>query len=261
MGEDIKKPEACRPDPRSVFSKKADDYAAARPDYPKALFDALKTICAPGENVLVADVGAGTGLLTQGLLQAGYRVMAVEPNADMRHAADARLQSMKGYRSVDGSAEATSLAAMSINLITVAQAFHWFDVERTRTEFLRVLTVQGQVALISNERVKTDPLQMALEEILKERRSITRTSGNLDNAGQFFGVGKHERISWPHTHLLGEDGLASLVFSRSHIPARDSKQGGIVEESVRKIFKQFSVEGKVEIRYQTTTIIGRPAGK
>jgi len=253
--------QAGRPDPRSVFSKKADDYAAARPDYPKALFDALKGICPPGGNVLVADIGAGTGLLTQGLLQAGYRVIAVEPNADMRHAAEARLHGMKGYRSADGSAEATSLVTGSVNLITVAQAFHWFDVERARAEFLRVLAAQGYVALISNERVKTDPLQMALEEILKERRSLTRTSGNLDNAGRFFGTGKHKCFSWPHTHALAEDGLASLVFSRSHIPARDSKEGGLVEEAVRKIFKQFAVEGRVEIRYQTTAIIGRPAGK
>jgi len=179
----------------------------------------------------------------------------------MREAADARLDRMKGYRSVDGSAEATLLTARSINLITVAQAFHWFDVDKARTEFLRVLTAQGQVALISNERVKTDPLQMALEEILKERRSRTRTSGNLDNAERFFGAGEHKHLSWPHTHRLGEDGLASLVFSRSHIPPRDSKEGGVVEESVRKIFQQFAVEGRVEIRYQTTAIIGRPTGK
>jgi len=246
-----------RPDSRFIFSKKANDYAAARPNYPSPLFDTFKAICPPGEKVIVADIGAGTGLLTQGLLESGYQVVAVEPNTEMRQAADDRLGGVKGYRSVDGTAEATSLASGSINLITVAQAFHWFDVARARMEFLRVLTARGQVALISNERVKTDPLQRALEEILKERRSITRTTGNLDNAEQFFG-GKHERFSWPHTHVLDEDGLASLVFSRSHIPDRGSKEGGVVEEAVRKIFKQFAVEGRVEIRYQTTAIIGRP---
>ena len=68
--------QAGRPDPRLIFSRKANDYAAARPDYPKALFVALKAICPPGERVVVADVGTGTGLLTQGLLQTGYHWQA-----------------------------------------------------------------------------------------------------------------------------------------------------------------------------------------
>jgi ubiquinone/menaquinone biosynthesis C-methylase UbiE len=245
-------------DPRSIFSNKADDYAAARPDYPSALFDQLKAICPPAEDMTVADVGAGTGLLTHGLLKSGYPVIAVEPNPEMRHAADERLGKLKGYHSIGGSAEATTIATGSVDLITVAQAFHWFDVERTRSEFLRILKPRGNVALISNERVKTDPLQMALEEIFKERRHITRTTSNLQNADQFFGTGKTERFSWPHTHSLDEDGLASLVFSRSHIPARDSKEGEVVESSVRKAFSRFAKNGRAKIHYQTTAIIGRP---
>ena len=99
----------------------------------------------------------GRGFLTQGLLQGGYRVVAVEPNPAMRVAADDYLRKYENYRSVEGSAELLPLAAGSVQLITAAQAFHWFEVERAQAEFLRVLTPQGLVALIWNDRVLHDP--------------------------------------------------------------------------------------------------------
>ena len=131
---------------RSVFNEKAVDYAVSRPDYPAALFETLKTICAPNEGAVVADIGAGTGLLTQSLLNNGYRVVAVEPNPEMRQMSDLRLGKIAGYSSADGCAEAIPLAPASVHLITAAQAFHWFEIELARTEFLRVLTPQGSVA-------------------------------------------------------------------------------------------------------------------
>src|SRR5579859_6544354 len=127
----------------SIFSSRVADYIRSRPDYPRALFDELAASCRFAEGSMVADVGGGTGLLTKGLLQKGYRVIVVEPNSEMRQAADRLLGGNQSYSSVAGSAEAMPLGSASTDLITAAQAFHWFDVPRARTEFLRVLTPQG----------------------------------------------------------------------------------------------------------------------
>ncbi len=92
-----------------IFSGKVADYIASRPDYPPLLFDALTDICKLAANATVADIGAGTGLLTRGLLARGYHVIAVEPNDSMRKAANHLLGSNSKYSSVNGSAEAIEL--------------------------------------------------------------------------------------------------------------------------------------------------------
>src|SRR4030095_4583501 len=106
----------------------------------------------------VADVGAGTGLLTRGLLARGFDVVAVEPNPAMREACDRYCAAFDRYRSVEGTGESMPLPAASIDLITAAQAFHWFDIDPARAECLRVLTPHGKVALIWNDRDFSDPL-------------------------------------------------------------------------------------------------------
>jgi ubiquinone/menaquinone biosynthesis C-methylase UbiE len=97
----------------------------------------------------IADVGAGTGLLTRGFLARGYNVVAVEPNPAMREACDRYCGAFERYRSVEGTAESMPLAAGSVDLVTAAQAFHWFDIERARAECLRVLEPDGRVALVA----------------------------------------------------------------------------------------------------------------
>jgi ubiquinone/menaquinone biosynthesis C-methylase UbiE len=153
---------------RAIFSSRVADYTASRPDYPAPLFETLGSICKLSAGAVVADVGAGTGLLTLGLLQRGYQVTAIEPNASMRQAADYFLGKFPSYRSVEGYAESIPLEASSVDLITAAQAFHWFEIERARTECLRILRPEGQVALIWNDRVLDDPLHVQLDAIFAE---------------------------------------------------------------------------------------------
>jgi SAM-dependent methyltransferase len=244
----------------SVFDAKVADYQASRPDYPEALFDTLAYQLAPRR---VADVGAGTGLLTQGLLARGWQVLAVEPNAAMRAACDARLGALPGYRSAEGRAEAIPAADASLDLITAAQAFHWFEPEAARAEALRVLSPAGQVALIWNDRQRDQPLHRALDEEVFERYGGERRLRLLAHEdrgqlGRFFGAAAPREWQHPHRHGLGEAGLISLVFSRSYMPRPDSEQGRVVSAAVRDIFARFAREGQVQLPYTTVLMLGRP---
>jgi len=246
---------------RSIYSAKVADYIASRPDYPGALFDTLREDCRLSDGAEVADIGAGTGLLTQDLLRRGYRVTAVEPNPSMRAASDARLGGLDGYRSVDGCAESIPLATASVDLVTAAQAFHWFDIERARAEMLRVLVPGGFVALVWNDRALEDPLHVALNDVFAELGGTKRAAllAHVERLGveRFYGTSGFKRHLWPHEHLLDENGLLALVFSRSHMPARDSDKGSEVARRVSGIFNRFAVKETVIVRYVTVAHLGQ----
>lgn len=248
--------------PQAIFTGRVADYVASRPDYPTALFETLSSICPPTGDCTVADIGSGTGLLTQGLLMHSYRVVAVEPNPAMRLAADHLLGRVKGYRSVEGRAESMPLASASIQLITAAQAFHWFDVKRARAEFLRILTPRGQVALIWNDRVLQEPINLALDTVASEfggeKRAALVAHEDRQYVPHFFGAAIPQEFSWPHRQSLNEEGFLSLVFSRSYIPPRDTPEGHQVANRIRDIFQRHQAGGNIEIPYRTIAIIGRP---
>jgi len=247
---------------RAVFSSKVADYCASRPDYPSQLFEALQSCCNLDGKALIADVGAGTGLLTRGLLDRGYRVVAVEPNPQMRAACDHYVGNAEGYRSVEGCAEEMPLPSASVDLITAAQAFHWFEVERARAECLRVLRPDGQIALIWNDRLSTDPLHRALDDVFVDfggdKRSALAAHEDRSDVARFFGQARPAEFTWPHEHFLDQDGLLSLAFSRSYMPERDSSSGQQVVVRVREIFAAMAVEGRICVRYTSIANIGRP---
>lgn len=247
---------------RAVFSSKVADYVASRPDYPAALFDSLQAQCRLQPGALIADVGAGTGLLSRGLLQRGWHVVGVEPNAPMRAAADHVFAGQAGYRSLDGSAEAMPLVDSCVELVTAAQAFHWFDVDAARAEFLRVLKPRGQVALIWNDRLRDDALHDGLDAIFAVFGGAKRTA-MVDQEGRsevprFFGAHTPPQSSWPHEHRLDAAGLIGLAFSRSYMPARDSDAGRAAAQRVARLFEDLGVDGRVVVRYTTVASVGRP---
>ncbi len=246
----------------TVFTGKVADYVASRPDYPAALFDTLQAHCGLPPGALVADLGAGTGLLSRGLLQRGWRVVGVEPNAPMRAAAQHFLAQHERYQSVDGSAESMPLADSSIDLVTAAQAFHWFDVDAARSECLRVLKAHGPVALVWNDRRRGDALHDGLDQIFAEFGGAKRTAmvaqDDRADVPRFFGATVPQQWRWPHEHRLDAVGLLSLAFSRSYMPARDSNVGRAAAQRLNRLFDELAVGGGVAVRYTTLAIIGRP---
>ncbi len=137
---------------RSLFTGRAENYAKSRPAYASALIDHVFDKIGMTAESIVADIGAGTGIFSRQLLERGCSVTCVEPNEDMRKKAQALLSEYKNVSFSDGNAEETRLADGSVDFITVAQAFHWFDVEKFKAESRRILRDNGKVILIWNDR-------------------------------------------------------------------------------------------------------------
>lgn len=246
----------------ATFSSKVADYAASRPDYPLALSESLGEMGALPPSASVADIGAGTGLLTAQLLARGHTVTAVEPSDGMRAACDARLAAQPRYRSVAGTAEATTLADASVDLVTAAQAFHWFALDAARREFLRILRPAGQVALIWNDRLEADPLHQAMDEVFARfggaKRGALLAHEDRTDVPRFFGAAAPRQSEWPHAHRLDRAGLHALALSRSYMPARDSEAGREALHALDAVFERFAEAGAVTVRYRTVAIVGRP---
>jgi SAM-dependent methyltransferase len=246
-----------------AFSTKVPEYVASRPDYPAALFDEMRALGVLSAHSRIADIGAGTGIFSRGLLVRGYEVIAVEPNAAMRSEAEANLHAHSHYRSVAGSAEATTLDDASIDLITTAQAFLWFDVDGARAEFLRILKPNGNVALVWNDRVLTDPLQAAMDEVFTRfggaKRNALLAHEDRTNVTRFFAGAPFHTLHIPHEQQLDQEGLVSLALSRSYMPSRDSEAGKEVRGEVINLFKSHASGDVALVRYETVAMIGRPA--
>lgn len=146
------------------FASAAEVYERARPSYPEEAVAWLVERTGLGPESTVLDVGAGTGKLTRLLVPSGARVVAVEPVAEMRAL-------IEGVEVVDGTAEELPFPDASADLVTVAQAFHWFDHERALAELGRVVRPGGHLALVWNSRDLDDPLQRDVEELLAPMRA------------------------------------------------------------------------------------------
>ena len=247
---------------QSVFGPKSGDYAAARPGYPPEVFARLVECGLLGPARVVADIGSGTGLFSRDLLAHCAVLYAVEPNAAMRQAAEALLGAAVGFRSVDGSAEVTTLPVASVDLVTAAQAFHWFEPEGARREFRRILRPGGGVVFAWNMRLLTDPLQAALEEVFDEfggdARAVVQAAEDRGHIEDWFGVAPYEVWEIAHEQVVTAYGLLALVLSRSYMPPRETPAGEEVARRIGGIFERHAQEGRVVVRYTTAVHVGSP---
>ena len=254
------------PDPTLRFSNRVRDYKRARPSYPAELIELLRDELGLGPGRIVADVGSGTGILTGLLLDTGSRVIGVEPNDAMRAVAEALLGRRTEFRSVAGTAEDTGLPADSVDVVTAAQAFHWFDVEKASGEFQRILKREGGVALIWNSRhLGGTAFLQAYERFLVEwGRGYTdiRASWDADaSIARFFG---HEEIlhrRFPNEQILNYEGLEARFLSSSYAPPRDDAKGSATLSALRRLFRDHSPDGTVRMTYDAQVYYGRVQGQ
>ena len=172
-------------DPTLRFSDRVENYIRYRPGYPPQVLETLQAECGLTPAAVVADIACGTGIFTRMLLQNGNRVYGVEPNREMREAAERLLADHPNFTSVAGTAEATTLPGHSIDLATAAQAAHWFDLPKARQEFARILKPAGWAVLIWNERsTDASPFLRAYEELLVNYRNRLRAGTARTHHGQ-----------------------------------------------------------------------------
>lgn len=256
-------------DPTRRFSNRVEDYIRYRPGYPPEVLDYLTCEFGLAPQHVIADVGSGTGILTELLLRHGNAVLAVEPNAEMRAAAERLLHSFAGFRSVAGTAELTTLPAASVDWITAGQAFHWFDVDRTRLEFARILrrgtsgsAGVGWVALLWNNRREHTPFLQEYERLLREFSTdyATIKHQNVESDGRlarFFGAGAHTLRTFSNRQLFDFDGLKGRTLSASYMPAEGQPHHAPMLAALAQLFAHHAVNGQVVLEYDTQVYVGR----
>src|ERR1700732_4045643 len=153
-------------DAKQRFSNRVADYVRYRPGYPPEVLAVLRTACGLRPGHVIADVGSGTGFLSELFLKNGNRVYGIEPNEAMRAAGEEYLASYDAFVSIDASAEATTLESGTINFVTAGQAFHWFEPNAARREFQRILKPGGWVVVMWNDRQMDSAFANAYEELL-----------------------------------------------------------------------------------------------
>jgi ubiquinone/menaquinone biosynthesis C-methylase UbiE len=241
------------------FSDRVEPYSRYRPRYPNALLNYLASKVPPPATV--ADIGSGTGILSDQLLQSGYQVVAVEPNRSMREAAERELSGRHGFRSIDGTAENTNLPSLSVDALTCAQSFHWFDRAKCRIEFERILRPQGLVALIWNDRARQDPLMQRYDELLTrfvpEYPACSRRRVSTTEIQGFFSDGWFELLTFPNHQFLAREEFLGRVISSSYVPLAGEPGHEALIKACNALFDQFAVAGSVHFRYETQLYCGR----
>ncbi|KUM43125.1 class I SAM-dependent methyltransferase [Pseudomonas sp. EpS/L25] len=241
------------------FSDRVSAYEKGRPGYPSTVIQRLAADLAT--DAVVADVGAGTGLLTREFLAAGYTVHAIEPNAPMRQAMAASLARRAGFHTWNGTAEDTGLGERSVDLIVVGQAFHWFDRQRTRPEFARILRPGGTLALIWNYRLSdSSPFMAGYEELLQRHgtdyRQVEHRNLRPAELARFFGPEGCQLWVTSNAQWLDREGLQARVESSSYLPAPGRPGHAALGAEVSQLFDAHAEQGRVRFDYDTLVYSG-----
>jgi len=250
-------------EPTERFSSRVDDYARFRPSYPREVIRILERECGLTPNSVVADVASGTGLFTRLLLEHGNPVFGVEPNPDMRRRGEEFLAEFRNFVSVEGTAERTTLPDHSVDLITAAQAAHWFDRDRAIEEFERILKPGGYLVLLWNDRrVKDSVFDTDYEAMVIAYGTDYAEVRRRDQAtGDFFGpLERVERVLGNHQDL-DFDSLRGRLLSSSYAPAPGEPGHLAMLAELRRIFDLHQHSGRVRMEYETKIFFGKLAAQ
>jgi len=242
-------------DPTQRFSSRVEDYALYRPSYPGGVAGLLARECGLTASSRIADIGSGTGLLARLFLDFGCEVWGVEPNREMRRSGERLLMDRDRFHSVDGCAEATTLPGRSVDFVTAGQAFHWFDPERARAEFRRILRPAGWVVLVWNERLRVPGFMTGYEDLVA-RYGPEHSRVEAHELTRFFGGAERRLEKLPNQQQFDLEGLRGRFLSSSYAPTPGTPGYGPLIEELGCLFSEHQVDGRVTLLYETEVYFG-----
>lgn len=243
------------------FSNRVENYVKYRPTYPPQVLDTFREEMNLVKSSIIADIGAGTGISTKIFLENGNKVYGVEPNAAMREAAEEYLKSFPLFKIIDGTAENTNLPEESVDFVVAAQAFHWFDKEKTRVEFKRILRKNGYAVLIWNERqLDTNDFLRGYESFLKKYGTDYETvrHDNIDEKMlQDFFRADYKRKTFQNAQTVDYEGLRGRILSSSYMPIENDSRFEPMNIDLQRLFAKYAENGKIQILYNTNVFYSR----
>lgn len=244
------------------FSDRVENYAKYRPGYPSEVLTWLGDRFGLSVSHVVADIGSGTGILTKLLVDHGHTVHAVEPNREMRLAAERLLSGERRLISHDGTAEATGIEDAAVDWITVAQAYHWFDVVGCRREFARILRPGGHVALLWNNRRHGSGFLQDYERFLQEfgldYSAVQHQGAAMDGRiEQLFAPKGFEIGRFPHEQRLDFQALSGRTLSASYMPGPDQPHHAPMMKHLEEMFNRHAGDDGAVMGYETVVYVGR----
>ncbi len=244
------------------FTGKAELYSKYRPSYPMDIISYLSRFIKASDTV--ADIGAGTGKFTKMLCHLGCNIIAVEPNSDMLMQASEYLQNYENLTLIKSPAEDTMLADDSVKLVTVAQAFHWFDVKAFKSECHRILKLGGKVMLIWNTadyskdiiKERNSIADTYCKEFSQKNKSTTPLKGNSEDIKLFFSEGEYETFLLRNDLTYDMDEFLGYELSRSYAPKEEDRSYQPYLRALKEFFTAHQQEGKILIPNVTECYVG-----
>ena len=251
-------------DSTTRFSSRVQDYIKYRPTYPTELLRIMEQHCGFSAGSVVADLGSGTGILSELLLKNGNPVFGVEPNAEMRSAGERLLADYPQFKSIAATAEGTTLEDQSVDFITAGQAFHWFERNATRKEFARILKPVGWLVLVWNDRrLDTTPFLREYEALLHEYgtdyAAVRHQDLDLEQVRAFVGSESVGLTILDNTQLFDFDALRGRLLSSSYTPEAGHPSHEPMLKRLEEIFSERQVNGRVAFEYETKIYYSRLA--
>lgn len=243
------------------FSDRVDNYIKYRPGYPAEIIDYLKSEGILKDDSIIADIGSGTGISAELFLKNGNTVYCVEPNKEMREAAERLLQDYSNFISVNGTAEETTLQKNSVALITAGQAFHWFDIPKAKEEFSRILKPGGYVVLIWNvKQLDSSPFMSAYEKMLltygTDYKDVKHENLGEDIFTKFY-EGKPAIRTFKNFQVFDFEGVKGRLLSSSYAPNESHPDYEPMVRLLSKIFEEHKVNGTITFDYITMLYFGK----
>lgn len=250
------------PNSTTRFSNRVENYIKYRPGYPPKVLETLTDNCGLNATSIVADIGSGTGIFTKVLLPQVQQVFAVEPNDAMRAAAENLLQNETGFISINGTSEQTALPDHSVDFITAAQAFHWFNTEKCKGEFQRIGKPGAWTAIIWNERrIDSSPFLRGYEALLQkygtDYAQVNHTRFDASVIAKFFAPQPFEQLTFDNRQLFDYAGLEGRLLSSSYTPDASDPHYEEMLRALKVLFDVTQNNGTVSFDYDTTLYYGQ----